>query len=517
MADNNTLLPYDGILRFDAVYDAENQRPAAASAATGVYLGRFVLEQDTNKIYQKIYKTGIGYDWRYVSQLGNYVEKDEIVSIINDGNEKISYSKIDGTPNLSNYITTNNLISKINEAADTININKINGINNYVTSASIIQTINSSPEDVKISADKLAISGGNFDNYYTKTQINNILGTRGPTSTSNYPYYWYDTSTGRISVAPSESSSLLQTSLTEILTQLAQSSLTAGNGINIDNNHEISVKIDSSTIAFDSSHQLQVKLISSGGITSGSNGIYVKLKSNGGISCNENGELYLTNGSSGGTTYTAGDGIFINSNKAISINTYSSSGLGCNSAGQIEVKHGNSLTLNSNDNIEVRCKYQGGLTVDTDGLKVWDITYQLPANSSLLGLASNMSGRSYIKQLDFSRKINNVLYNYTELYGQGYIYSSATTAINPRISITGNGLPTNATITDPQQIGMVSFYTQTSAINTSLTVSTYPLFYGTIQYNETVLPVLTFEASVTNGLAYSFIMQGCISNTQVTL
>lgn len=503
MADNNTLLPYDGILRFDAVYDAENQRPAAASAATGVYLGRFVLEQDTNKIYQKIYKTGIGYDWRYVSQLGDYVEKDEIVSIINDGNEKISYSKIDGTPNLSDYITTNNLISKINEAADTININKINGINNYITKASIIQTINSSPENIKIDADKLAISGGNFDNYYTKTQINNILGTRGPTSTSNYPYYWYDTSTGRISVAPSESSSLLQTSLTEILTQLAQSSLTAGNGINIDNNHEISVKIDSSTIAFDSSHQLQVKLISSGGITSDSNGLKID-------------ETWLNNHTSGGgTTYTAGDGIFINSNNAISINTYSSSGLGCNSAGQIEVKHGNSLTLNSNDNIEVRCKYQGGLTVDTDGLKVWDITYQLPANSSLLGLASNMSGRSYIKQLDFSRKINNVLYNYTELYGQGYIYSSATTAINPRISITGNGLPTNATITDPQQIGMVSFYTQTSAINTSLTVSTYPLFYGTIQYNETVLPVLTFEASVTNGLAYSFIMQGCIS--KVTL
>ena len=369
MADNNTLLPYDGILRFDAVYDAENQRPAAASTATGVYLGRFVLEQDTNKIYQKIYKTGIGYDWRYVSQLGNYVEKDEIVSVINDGNEKISYSKIDGTPNLSNYITTNNLISKINEAADTININKINGINNYVTSASIIQKINSSPEDVKISADKLAISGGNFDNYYTKTQINNILGTRGSTSTSNYPYYWYDTSTGRISVAPSESSSLLQTSLTEILTQLAQSSLTAGNGINIDNNHEISVKIDSSTIAFDSSHQLQVKLISSGGITSGSNGIYVKLKSNGGISCNENGELYLTNGSSSGTTYTAGNnGILINNtNNTISLQ-YNSNQFKITSAGLeltpvVTQMHWNSNDTLMEDSIQINnssLKTQGG-------------------------------------------------------------------------------------------------------------------------------------------------------------
>lgn len=489
MADNNTLLPYDGILRFDAVYDAENQRPAAASAATGVYLGRFVLEQDTNKIYQKIYKTGIGYDWRYVSQLGDYVEKDEIVSIINSGNEKIRYSKIDGTPNLSNYITADNLISKINEAAGTINTNKISGIDNYVTSASIIQTINSSREGITISSAKISLSAG------TGILIN--------ASEIAIDTTWLN---GQIQ---SQSG--------------GGTSYTAGNGISINSNsNTISIKNEhtSSGIGLDPNLGIYVQLQTNGGLTTSQNGLSVDYDPQGGITFGSNGltidETWLNNHtSSGGTTYTAGDGIFINSNNAISINTYSSSGLGCNSAGQIEVKHGNSLTLNSNDNIEVRCKYQGGLTVDTDGLKVWDITYQLPTNSSLLGLASNMSGRSYIKQLDFSRKINNVLYNYTELYGQGYIYSSATTAINPRISITGNGLPTNATITDPQQIGMVSFYTQTSAINTSLTVSTYPLFYGTIQYNETVLPVLTFEASVTNGLAYSFIMQGCIS--KVTL
>lgn len=488
MADNNTLLPYDGILRFDAVYDAENQRPAAASAATGVYLGRFVLEQDTNKIYQKIYKTGIGYDWRYVSQLGDYVEKDEIVSIINDGNEKISYSKIDGTPNLSDYITTNNLISEINEAADTINKNKINGINNYVTNASIIQTINSSPENIKIDANRIKTSyeagNGISINNDGKISIKNEHTSGGIGLDPTLGIYV------KLQDGAGLTTSQDGLSIDEIWLRDHTGSGTtysASTGINISQTNQISVDLNSAGgIIFD--HGLKID------------------------------ETWLNNHTSGGgITYTAGDGIFINSNNAISINTYSSSGLGCNSAGQIEVKHGNSLTLNSNDNIEVRCKYQGGLTVDTDGLKVWDITYQLPTNSSLLGLASNMSGRSYIKQLDFSRKINNVLYNYTELYGQGYIYSSATTAINPRISITGNGLPTNATITDPQQIGMVSFYTQTSAINTSLTVSTYPLFYGTIQYNETVLPVLTFEASVTNGLAYSFIMQGCISNTQVTL
>ena len=361
MADNNTLLPYDGILRFDAVYDAENQRPAAASAATGVYLGRFVLEQDTNKIYQKIYKTGIGYDWRYVSQLGDYVEKDEIVSIINDGNEKISYSKIDGTPNLSNYITADNLISKINEAAGTINTNKISGIDNYVTSASIIQTINSSREGITISSAKISLSAGTgilinaseiaIDTTWLNGQIQSQSG--GGTS--------YTAGNG-IKINSNNQISVNTNIVSPIYINITDPSNTYL-ALNIDNN---SLKLNGTDLF---QRSLAVKYNSSGGITSDSNGIYVKLKSNGGISCNENGELYLTNGSSSGTTYTAGNnGILINNtNNTISLQ-YNSNQFKITSAGLeltpvVAQIHWNSNDTLMEDSIQINnssLKTQGG-------------------------------------------------------------------------------------------------------------------------------------------------------------
>lgn len=392
MADNNTLLPYDGILRFDAVYDAENQKPAAASAATGVYLGRFVLEQDTNKIYQKIYKTGIGYDWRYVSQLGDYYTKSDLVTLFASDSGVVAYPRYDfdidrgftmQTSGGEGYINNKSLCDILNGLSNKTIYNAGDGIN-----ISQDQTIS-----IKLDSTSGGISFGDNGLYIDTNWL----------SDHTWQGYTINNNSGLIKDGNQLSVNVDNTTiglnsngqLYLINGSGSGTSYTAGNGIKINSNNQISVNtnivspiyvniadplntylalnIDNNSLKLNgtdiSQRSLAVKYDTSGGIAAGNNGIYVKLKSNGGISCNTDGELYLTNGSSGGITYTAeNNGILIdNTNYTIGLQ-YNSNQFKITSAGLeltpvVAQIHWNSNDTLMEDSIQINnssLKTQGG-------------------------------------------------------------------------------------------------------------------------------------------------------------
>lgn len=422
MADNNTLLPYDGILRFDAVYDAENQRPAAASAATGVYLGRFVLEQDTNKIYQKIYKTGIGYDWRYVSQLGDYYTKTDLVTLFASDSGIVAYPRYDfdidrgftmQTAGGEEYIDNKSLCDILNGLSNKTIYNAGDGI--LISQDQTISIKTSTDGGLIKSSAGLAI-----DSSWLGEQIY-MSGGIGIAVNGRKISVKINTTNGGITA--NEDGLYIDTNW---LSGHTWQGYTINNNSGLINNNNV----------------LSLNIVNTGGIGINNNtgGIYVKLKTDGGISCNTDGELYLTNGSSsGGTTYNAGDGININNN-TISSKIIQSGGLAADSNG-----------------IYIKLKSNGGLTTSSDGLFINDNFANYTGTQGILIDHTNhiiskaaLRTSSYIGLSQFVYQIHEVPDNgeFTspsqsittwESYNDSFTIVQSATLNNESVSVTLNG------------------------------------------------------------------------------